>query len=79
MFLPLTGTKKQRCVQLLNAVAGTGTLNYFPSSGPYNTSVKCVFVHIYLYTHIYMYIYIYPAYIIYLTYIMVIGFYLKKF
>lgn len=87
MFFPPTGTKKQRCVQLFNAVAGTGTLNYFPISGPYNThtSVKCVCMYIYMYTHtnthacIYIHIYIYPSYIIHLTYIMVIGFYLNKF
>lgn len=66
MFFPPTGTKKQRCVQLFNAVAGTGTLNYFPISGPYNThtSVKCVCMYIYMYTHtnthacIYTYIHI---------------------
>lgn len=59
-FFPPTGTKKQRCAQLLNAIAGTGTLNSFPSSGPYNThtSVKCVCMYIYMYTHIYMYIYV---------------------
>lgn len=65
MFFPPTGTKKQRCVQLFNAVAGTGTLNYFPISGPYNTHTHqlnvyvCTYICIHTQTHMHVYIYIY--------------------